>query len=214
MTEDAAVSALAIPGGIAWYYSDEQAVRDLWWHPAAGEQVIDIGAMMGNYSLPALAAGASVVAVDPASAGTDVLRGVADANGLGHLLTIRNVALFDGGAYPEGLTAALASSPWAHLMPGPGAPFTTLDDLAGDLALQRLDWVKIDVEGAEAGVLRGGMRTLERCHPRLLIEDHSVPYQWVAEQQVTRQCTELLESLGYTVTKWKFDEPRTFLIAS
>lgn len=208
------MSTLEIPGGIAWYYSDEQAVRDMWWHPAAGEQVIDIGAMMGNYSLPALAAGAQVVAVDPASAGTDVLRTVADVNGFTGLLTVRNVALFDGGAYPEGLTAAQAATPWAFMMVPPGAPFMTLDDLAADCELERLDWVKIDTEGAEAGVLRGGVKSLERWHPQLLIEDHSVPYQWVAEQQVTRQCTELLESLGYTVQQWQFDEPRMFLIAS
>jgi FkbM family methyltransferase len=205
---------VSLPAALAWYYSDEQPVRDMWWHPAAGEQVIDIGCMMGNYSLPALAAGASVVAVDPASAGTGTLRSVADANGFSGRLIIRNVALFDGGAYPDGLNAAQAASPWANLAPAPGVPFMTLDELTADCALTRLDWVKIDVEGAEAGVLRGGMKSLEQWHPVLLIEDHSVPYPWVAEQQITRQCTELLESLGYTVRQWRFDEPRMFLIAS
>lgn len=206
--------SLLIPPGIAWYFSDEQAVRDLWWHPAEGQQVIDVGCYMGNYSVPALAAGASVVAVDPDVAHTDVLRGVAEDNGFSDRLTISNKAMFDDTPYPEGLSAAIAASPWSYHSIPASTPFTTLDELAADCGLERLDWVKIDTEGSEAGVLRGGMKSLERWHPQLLIEDHSIPYPWVAEQQITRQCIELLAGLGYTVQQWKFDEPRTFLIAS
>jgi len=36
--------------------------------------------------------------------------------------------------------------------------------------LPRLDWMKIDTEGAEASVLRGAKRTITRCNPQLLIE--------------------------------------------
>jgi len=46
----------------------------------------------------------------------------------------------------------------------------TLDELVHKYGLRRCDLIKIDVEGAEGGVLRGGRRTLERFKPRLLIE--------------------------------------------
>jgi len=46
----------------------------------------------------------------------------------------------------------------------------TLDDLVHKYGLRRCDLVKIDVEGAEGAVIRGGLKTLERFRPRLLIE--------------------------------------------
>lgn len=202
------------PPDLGWYYAEEQAVRDAWWHPAAGQVVIDIGAMMGNYTLPALAAGARVIAVDPNTRDTDRLQAVAGMNGYASRLTVISAALFDGGDYPAAMRAALAASPYAHLMPPPGTPFMTLDELAAECGLDRLDWIKMDVEGAEAGVLRGSLGSLARWHPRLLIEDHSRPYPWVAEQQITRQCTDLLASAGYhAVRQVPFDELRTFIVA-
>lgn len=44
----------------------------------------------------------------------------------------------------------------------------TLDELCEPL--DRVDFVKIDVEGGELHVLRGGERTVERFHPTLLVE--------------------------------------------
>jgi hypothetical protein len=38
------------------------------------------------------------------------------------------------------------------------------------LALERLDFVKIDVEGMEIDVLRGARATLERCKPIVMAE--------------------------------------------
>jgi FkbM family methyltransferase len=205
---------MQIPPAYAAYFADEQPVRDKWWHPAEGEQVIDIGCYMGNYTLPALAAGAHVLAVDADAGAIEVLRTVADTNGFLGQLAIRNVALFDDEPYPEGLKEAIGTSPWAYHSIRSGTLFTTLDQLVADCGLGRLDWVKIDVEGSEAGVLRGGVKSLERWHPQVLIEDHSIPYPWVKEQQITRQCTEVLEGLGYTVQQWVFDAPRMFLVAT
>jgi len=49
-------------------------------------------------------------------------------------------------------------------------PTTTLDRHAEETGLTRLDLVKIDIEGAEVGALRGGERTLRRFRPTLVIE--------------------------------------------
>ena len=38
------------------------------------------------------------------------------------------------------------------------------------LLLERLDFLKIDVEGMELEVLDGAMRSIERCRPQMLIE--------------------------------------------
>lgn len=56
---------------------------------------------------------------------------------------------------------------------------TTLDELSHELRFQRLDLVKIDVEGAEGAVLRGAEQTLGRFRPLLIVElDRSREENW------------------------------------
>jgi transketolase len=47
---------------------------------------------------------------------------------------------------------------------------STLDQFATKEAIERIDLIKCDVEGAEIFVLRGGMATLERTRPVLMLE--------------------------------------------
>ncbi|MCX7098690.1 MAG: FkbM family methyltransferase [Methylococcales bacterium] len=47
---------------------------------------------------------------------------------------------------------------------------TTIDALIQELGLDRLDFIKMDVEGGEKKALLGAMQTLERFRPVLLIE--------------------------------------------
>ena len=49
----------------------------------------------------------------------------------------------------------------------------TLDSLAAELDLPRLDLVKIDVQGAESRVLAGAEGVAERFHPTLIVELHT-----------------------------------------
>lgn len=46
----------------------------------------------------------------------------------------------------------------------------TIDSFAAALALDRLDFLKIDTEGAEARVIRGGCKTIQSCLPMIYIE--------------------------------------------
>lgn len=47
---------------------------------------------------------------------------------------------------------------------------TTVDDLLREQGLDRLDVIKIDVEGAEARLLRGAVGTLKRHRPLIIME--------------------------------------------
>ena len=46
----------------------------------------------------------------------------------------------------------------------------TLDTYCADAGLDRLDFVKLDVEGGELALLQGGTHTIDRHHPTLLLE--------------------------------------------
>jgi FkbM family methyltransferase len=75
---------------------------------------------------------------------------------------------------------------------------TTLDRLCADMS--RLDFIKIDVEGGELDVLRGGEWAISRFHPTMLIEiesRHITRYQHSAEDVV-----EWLAQRGYTMHAW------------
>jgi FkbM family methyltransferase len=47
---------------------------------------------------------------------------------------------------------------------------TTLDTFCATRGIDRVDFIKCDIEGAEAGFLRGAREILSRCHPPMLIE--------------------------------------------
>jgi len=74
-------------------------------------------------------------------------------------------------------------------------PVRTLDDLVDELALTRLDTVKIDVEGFEVDVLRGSARTLQTLRPLIYGEFNNelMPKRGVSFDDVWN----LLRPLGY-----------------
>lgn len=77
----------------------------------------------------------------------------------------------------------------------------TLDRLCQRAGLTRLDFVKIDVEGAELHVLRGGAHAIETFGPDLLLE--------IEARHITRyrhsvqDVTEWLTSRGYVMHVWR-----------
>lgn len=82
-------------------------------------------------------------------------------------------------------------APWITLRPvavaaAGGEGQVTLDE---DLAGQRVDFILIDVDRAEVGVLAGAADLLARQRPRLIVECHSV--------ELERACGDFLLSAGY-----------------
>ncbi len=53
------------------------------------------------------------------------------------------------------------------------APSTTVDELVRRESLERVDVVKVDVDGAEGEVVHGAAETLERFRPHVFVEVHS-----------------------------------------
>ena len=77
----------------------------------------------------------------------------------------------------------------------------TLDELCACEAISRLDFVKIDVEGAELQVLEGGQRVIETHQPVMLIEieaRHAARYRCSPDD-----ITGWLSRRGYTMHVWR-----------
>jgi FkbM family methyltransferase len=77
----------------------------------------------------------------------------------------------------------------------------TLDGLCADAGLDRLDFLKIDVEGGELHVLRGGRQTIETFQPTMLVEieaRHTERYEYSPEDVVR-----WLADRGYRMYAWR-----------
>jgi FkbM family methyltransferase len=157
-------------------------------HPAAlaflspGAVAIDIGASLGEWTLPlarTVGAMGRVLAAEPAPRNAAALEATLAANALRQAEVIRcAVGDHDGStefAVPI-VTSARTDTGIARLGPA-GAGYErlsvclrSLDSLAAERELDRLDLIKIDVEGHERQVLDGAQAVLARYRPALVIE--------------------------------------------
>lgn len=136
-----------------------------------GDVVIDCGGNIGMFSLPAARNGAAlVIAFEPCPENIPAFR-----RNLEPWIQSGAVRLFECGVWSEPSTLYLQHAPSAN--PGSPAvtttrsehtipvPLTTIDIVAGELGLSRLDFLKMDIEGAEVAALTGARETLRRFHP-------------------------------------------------
>ena len=63
------------------------------------------------------------------------------------------------------------------------------------LALRRVDFIKLDVDGHEPEVLAGALGTIERFRPRMLVE--WAPYLFEGRDSVLSEALRGLRRLGY-----------------
>ena len=138
-----------------------------------GDVVIDGGAHVGLFTRTALAAGASkVVTFEVTPKALLCLR-----RNLAKEIAEGKVVVVDKGVWHEEATLPLVivdgcsvCNSVTHQMPAAvDVPLTTIDHAAEALKLARVDFIKLDIENAEANALRGAAQTLRRFHPRVAV---------------------------------------------
>ena len=140
-----------------------------------GDVVLDCGANVGVYTRTALSGGARlVVAIEPAPLPLECLRRNFAAE-----IQAGQVIIYPKGVWNKDDTLELTTSPElastaASVAIDRGAKglrvaLTTIDKLAGELKLERVDFIKMDIEGAEPQALEGAKATVARFHPRMAI---------------------------------------------
>ncbi len=154
-----------------------------------GDVVIDCGAHVGSYTRQALAAGAKlVVSVEPSPVNAEILRrNLADEIAAGRVIVYQKGVWNEESSLPfyvDPSNSAGSSFVFEeHAGHGHGTveeasivevPLTTIDALVTELGLEKVDFIKMDIEGAEQNALRGAVQTLKTFRPRLAIASYHV----------------------------------------
>ncbi|MBZ5513481.1 MAG: FkbM family methyltransferase [Acidobacteriia bacterium] len=142
-----------------------------------GDTVIDCGAHVGTFTRIALLRGARrVVAIEP-----DPINLVCFEKNFAEMIQDGGVMLVKVGVWDSKTNLALseeagwssAEDSFVFKVPGgrtlPGIPVMPLDDIVSQLRLDRVDFIKMDIEGSERHALRGAAQTLRRFKPRMAI---------------------------------------------
>jgi FkbM family methyltransferase len=156
------------------YGTGERAVR-------AGDVVLDCGANVGVYTREALKNGAKlVVAIELAPENIECLR-----RNFSQEIAAGRVIVYPKGVWdkddfltlnvdPENSAADSVVMKPEKSRQGPRVPLTTIDKLVADLKLDRVDYIKMDIEGAEQKALAGARETLRKFHPRMALSAYHV----------------------------------------
>ena len=148
---------------------------------APGDTFIDVGACVGSYTVTAansLRKGGGVIAIDPNPVSTGILKETLEINGLENVMLVC-AAVSDTVGFTqfsvederpdsrhiEETKQVIAAN--LHRV----VPTTTLDHITFEIALPgRVRMIKVDAEGAEDLVLKGGAKTIAKFHPVLILE--------------------------------------------
>ena len=153
-----------------------------------GDTVLDCGANVGTYVRAALRRGAArVIAIEPVPDNLEALRRNFSAE-----IAAGKVLVYPKGVWREASTlpmnvydnAAFHSFVMEERWEAGRAvrtiqlPLTTVDALVDELGLERVDVIKMDIEGAEREALLGAQKTLRRFRPRLALAAENLDDDW------------------------------------
>jgi len=141
-----------------------------------GDVFVDVGAHVGRYTLPfarAVGERGLVIAVEPNIENYNCLKENIRRNNLCNIVTAnvaawsenRKLKFYPGESSERGSIKSKVRNEYIEVNG------RSLDSLLEEVnGGRRVNWIKIDVEGAELEVLKGVNKTLQRNSPKLLVE--------------------------------------------
>jgi len=176
-----------------------------------GDTVLDIGANIGAHTVPIaelVGENGRVIAFEPTDyAFSKLCKNVAANPKLAGRVKCLQTMLIDSidGTTPPPLYSSwpLAQEHGLHaehrgkLMSTNGASATTLDTALDALSPDRVDCVKVDIDGFECQMLRGASKCLSRWHPVLVME--LSPYVLDEQGDSVEELLRILVEHGYSI---------------
>jgi FkbM family methyltransferase len=140
-----------------------------------GDIVLDAGANVGVFTRKALRAGAAkVIAIEPGPENLDCLRRTFTKE-----IADGRVVVYPKGVWDKDDTLKLSVNPAnsaqdSFVRPIPNGtfvdiPLTSIDQMVAELHLTRVDFIKMDIEGAERKAVIGARQTIRKYHPRMAL---------------------------------------------
>ena len=150
--------------------------------PREGDTVIDIGAHIGRYTITSskqVGSTGKVVAIEADPDNFQLLKRNIALNNLTNVLPL-NYAVFSTRTIMK-LYEQSASAKYNSIMLTRARTMNyvevnadTLDSILEQNTINQVNWIKIDVEGAEFEVLKGSTKTLSSNDISLLVEIHNI----------------------------------------
>jgi FkbM family methyltransferase len=186
-------------------------IRESWFHvyrPKAGDVIVDIGAGDGLDSYvfsQEVGPDGRVLAVEAHPATFVLLEQMIRLNELGNVTAVQaaamdkpgTITMVEEGAHRDTYSIFGSGGATAPTVDVPGA---TLDDLCREHGLERVDFLKMNIEGAERFALQGGADVLTRtdyvcvaCHDFMAERDEALATKGFA--------TKFLEEHGFDVVR-------------
>lgn len=176
----------------------------------SGDIVLDVGANIGAHTLrlaKAVSDSGRVIAFEPTDYAFAKLRRNCTLNAeLSSRIECMQVMLVSSEI--EGQPTPSLYSSWplkgeadthrlhqGRLMFTDGAAARTLDSIIMPMGLQRIDYMKLDIDGHECKMLRGAHRVLAEWHPTIIME--LMPYGLEEQGASLEELVEILGDLDY-----------------
>jgi len=184
----------------------------------AGEVCLDVGANLGQISVhmgALVRPGGRVLSFEPLPHVRERLARHVAENGLGDVVQVHPVALSnrtgtatfhfaESGVDNQGM-GSLVMDEHPSLRLRCEVRTMRLDDFVAERGIERIDWIKIDIQGAEPLFLEGARATLERFAPELLVEVDAEDLR--AGGSTSRDLLAALDRLGYRVFALRAGRP-------
>jgi FkbM family methyltransferase len=163
-----------------------------------GQCLLDLGAHIGTFALTAAARGCRVCAVEASPRNFSLLCASVRHNGWSERVRVIHAAVGD----TTGELSFSAYGPWGHVatpktgMAAVRVPALRIDDLIAQEGIERIDFIKIDVEGSEVAALQGASSLLRwPSAPPILYESNYLGLDYYGKSPRDLRAT--LVGLGY-----------------
>ena len=147
-----------------------------------GDVVIDAGSWVGDFAAYASVKGATVYAFEPTESTFEILKKTAELNG--NIIPVNkglsdentNMTFFENTGANTGSNSLMDKKGEQNFAEASSLVETIrLDDFVRENNLERVDFIKCDIEGFERHMLAGAQETLKRFSPKLALCTYHLP---------------------------------------